>query len=419
MYMYFISYQQGVKYPYEVTIQPFPNLEKKNAIKDSVYLFNSKNKNIKSAIVKSDLNEKKFSEWLEFAYNKNLISAYFYVPYKGSENSPGRFPQNEVLRFETMRLSTLTAEAVQSIANGRYKLEESLKISDSPLDMLEDEFESIVGLNNVKDDLKQLYYHLEVIKERKKHNLPDDPISLHAVFTGAPGTGKTTIARIYGKLYKELGILKKGHLIELDRSDLVGQYVGHTEGNTKKKLQEALDGILFIDEAYSLKSEDDSNDYGKIAMEVILKLMEDNRDRISVIVAGYNEKMDKFLDSNEGLRSRFTNFYDFKNYSNEELTEIFDIMMKKEKYEYSPSIKDDMIKFFEHLKEGSNPSYFGNAREVRNVCGDLKKIQHKRIYSNKNFKEKGKQFLVKIQKNDIKNLYAKYGFKFRQSNGVL
>ena len=367
MYMYFISYQQGVKYPYEVTIQPFPNLEKKNAIKDSVYLFNSKNKNIKSAIVKSDLNEKKFSEWLEFAYNKNLISAYFYVPYKGSENSPGRFAPAEVTRFEAMRISTLTTEIAQSIANGRYKLEESLKSSDNPLDMLEDEFESIVGLNNVKDDLKQLYYHLEVIKERKKHNLPDDPISLHAVFTGAPGTGKTTIARIYGKLYKELGILKKGHLIELDRSDLVGQYVGHTEDNTKKKLQEALDGILFIDEAYSLKSEDDSNDYGKIAMEVILKFMEDNRDRISVIVAGYNEKMDKFLDSNEGLRSRFTNFYDFKNYSNEELTEIFDIMMKKEKYEYSPSIKDDMIKFFEHLKEGSNPSYFGNAREVRNV----------------------------------------------------
>ncbi|MEC7864164.1 MAG: AAA family ATPase [Bacteroidota bacterium] len=415
MYLYLVSYQQGSRFPFEATIQHVPSIGDKNPIKDHVYLFNSKTKDVKTVIVKSQLDEEQFSKFLQNCHQGNLIHSYFYVRYKqeNAQYCSGTFDRDEVNKFNLMKTMT-------SFHNTSSEIKGFLKERnfDDPLDMLEYEFESIVGLNNVKDHLKELYYHLEVLKERKKHDLPDDPISLHAVFKGAPGTGKTTIARIYGKLYKKLGILSKGHLVELDRSDLVGQYIGHTEDNTKKKLEESLDGILFIDEAYSLKSDDDSNDYGKIAMEVILKFMEDNRDRISVIVAGYNDKMDKFLDSNEGLRSRFTNFYDFENYTHKELAKIFDIMMKKEKYEYSSSVKNDMINFFKKLKAGSDPSYFGNAREVRNVCGDLKKIQHKRIYSNKNFKKKGKKLLVKIIKNDIENLYSKYGFKFGKSNGI-
>ena len=411
MDLYLVTFQSGSRFTNENILEPFIGLGEQNIIDDYVYLFNSKFDKTKTIVVKSRLNENKFSEWLKNCYNHNLIGLYVCMPYKldSKEYTQGVCFQTEIDKIKLMR----TNVCVDNYKSKNNRLNKKKKI-EKPLEMLECEFDSIVGLNNVKDDLKQLYCHLQVLKERKKYNLPSDAISLHAVFKGAPGTGKTTIARIYGKLFKELGILKKGHLVELDRSDLVGQYVGHTELHTKQKLEEAIDGILFIDEAYSLKSDDDSNDFGKIAMEIILKFMEDNRDRISVIVAGYNEKMDNFLDSNEGLRSRFTNFYDFKNFSEKELVEIFDIMMKKEEYEYSPSTRNDIIEFFKILKNNSNSSSFGNAREVRNVCGDLKKIQAKRIYSTENFKEKGKKFLMKITKRDVKNLFSRKGFKINK-----
>ena len=411
MDLYLVTFQSGSRFTNENILEPFIGLGEQNIIDDYVYLFNSKFDKTKTIVVKSRLNENKFSEWLKNCYNHNLIGLYVCMPYKldSKEYSQGVCFQTEIDKIKLMR-QNICVDNYNIKTNGLNKESKTEK----SLAMLEYEFDSIVGLDNVKDDLKQLYCHLQVLKEREKYNLPSDAISLHAVFKGAPGTGKTTIARIYGKLFKELGILKKGHLVELDRSDLVGQYVGHTELHTKQKLEEAIDGILFIDEAYSLKSDEDSNDFGKIAMEIILKFMEDNRDRISVIVAGYNEKMDNFLDSNEGLRSRFTNFYDFKNFSEKELVEIFDIMMKKEEYEYSPSTKNDIIEFFKILKNNSNSSSFGNAREVRNVCGDLKKIQAGRIYSTENFKEKGKKFLMKITKSDVKNLYSRRGFKINK-----
>jgi len=147
-------------------------------------------------------------------------------------------------------------------------------------------------------------------------------------------------------------------------------------------------------------------------MEVILKFMEDKRDRISVIVAGYNDKMDEFLNSNPGLRSRFTNFYNFPDYTSSELAKIFKIMLDKEQYQSPALMQRYMINFFEQYKKGSDPIYFGNAREVRNAFGALKKIQHKRIYSTKDFKKKGKKFLVKITIKDMRKLFSKYRFKF-------
>jgi len=383
----------------------------KTEIQDCIYLFNSGyDLSRKVAIVQSSRGEKRFGEMMEAFYDKKIIGQYFFTRYTGI------YEEGTVLGwFDPNELDKMKEMVIKSFPGLKNQLLEE-KNFGTPLELLEHEFKDIVGLENVKTDLKDFYYHLEVIKERKKHNLTDDPISLHAVFKGAPGTGKTTMARIYGKLYKSLGILSKGHLVELDRSDLVGEYIGHTESNTKKKLEKALDGILFIDEAYSLKSEDGSNDYGKIAMEVILKFMEDKRDRISVIVAGYNDKMDEFLDSNPGLRSRFTNFYNFPDYTPSELAKISKIMLDKDQYQSPPLMQRYMINFFEQYKEGSNPIYFGNAREVRNAFGELKKIQHKRIYSTTNFKKKGKDFFVKITKKDIKELFNKYGFEFSNTS---
>ena len=227
-----------------------------------------------------------------------------------------------------------------------------------------EELNELVGLKTVKHDVEELIGLAKVRKMREEKGMKAVPMSLHLVFSGNPGTGKTTVARILGKLYKEIGILSTGQMIETDRSGLVAGYVGQTAIKTQKKIQEAMGGILFIDEAYMLNQKDEN--FGQEAIDTILKAMEDHRDEFIVIVAGYTQLMKEFVESNPGLKSRFNKFFEFPDYTNEELQAIFELQCKKYQYklteEADRAVREEIIRLEE--AKGEN---FANAREVRNL----------------------------------------------------
>jgi len=239
------------------------------------------------------------------------------------------------------------------------------KISQPSKNNPYEELRTLIGLASVKMEISTLANFIKIQQERQLKGLKTSHPSYHCVFTGNPGTGKTTVARIVAEIYKELGILKKGHLVETDRSGLVAEYVGLTAVKTNKIIDTALDGVLFIDEAYSLISES-GNDYGKEAIATLLKRMEDNRDRLVVILAGYTTEMQQFIDSNPGLQSRFNRYIEFSDYSDEELYQIFELNLKQ--FDYTIA-KDAIIPLQEYLTKivVSKDKNFGNARFVRNL----------------------------------------------------
>ena len=238
-------------------------------------------------------------------------------------------------------------------------------IGAARLEKLLEELNSLVGLKEVKTEIRSLVNLIKVRKMREKYCLPEIEMSYHMVFTGNPGTGKTTLARLVGKIYKELGILSHGGMIETDRSGLVAGYGGQTALKVKEVVEKAVGGVLFIDEAYALAS-GGSNDFGGEAVDTLVKLMEDHRENLVVIVAGYTEEMKRFLKSNTGLVSRFNRFIPFPDYSVEELAEILEGMAKKSGLVLEEGLKERIITYLSSMSDKEREE-FGNARGIRNV----------------------------------------------------
>jgi len=289
---------------------------------------------------------------------------------------------NQITDFEKAKYEEL--KRLLQLDYAAVKVDSSKPFTtDDSLEATLNELEELVGLSDIKNEVKSLINFAKVNEIRKSKGLPTVSLSLHSVFFGPPGTGKTTIARLISKAFKSLGILKKGHLIETDRSQLVAGYVGQTAIKTKEVLDKALDGVLFIDEAYSLSSDDD---FGKEAIDTLLKYMEDNRDRLIVIVAGYENEMAEFINTNPGLKSRFNKYFNFPNYSGSELLEILLRIINKNKFNISEEAKGKLTYIINDAIFAQGQQ-FGNARFARNLYEQIIQNQFLRVSQLENIEE--------------------------------
>ena len=265
-------------------------------------------------------------------------------------------------------------------------------------DILAELDNSLIGLTPVKTRIKETASLLLVDKAREKLGLVNESPTLHMSFSGNPGTGKTTVALKMANLLFRLGYVRKGHLVTVTRDDLVGQYIGHTAPKTKEVLKKAMGGVLFIDEAYYLYRPENERDYGQEAIEILLQVMENNRDDLVVILAGYKDKMDKFFESNPGFRSRIAHHIDFPDYSNNELLEIAEIMVASMNYHFNEESKKAMA---EYIKIRKKQPHFANARSIRNAIDRARLRQANRVFNNSEGPI-GASFLSQIEDIDIR-----------------
>ena len=296
---------------------------------------------------------------------KRMNSDFWGTPFEGV----GKVPAPAAPAPEKNAPPTADSKRGDAVPEKTEELPPPEKIED-----LLSELDSYIGLQVVKDEVHDLINMVQVYKLREQHDLPTTDMSLHMVFTGNPGTGKTMMARMMARIYRSLGILSKGQLVEVDRSGLVAGYVGQTALKTQKVIEKAMGGVLFIDEAYALNGRSE-NDFGQEAIDTILKAMEDHRDDLVVIVAGYTELMDKFIHSNPGLESRFNRFLLFEDYTAEEMFDIFKMRCGKGYVlapEAEPLVRD-------YIAEESADSSFGNARGVRNLFEHILVAQNNRL----------------------------------------
>lgn len=316
------------------------------------------------------------------AYSQPLRDQYVVLMYRLA--SLVAKADGTVTPFEAKQLNRIikliSSESPEAESAGAIKSSSRVSMADvTPVSEAADELNKLIGLASVKEEITTLMNFIRIQKLREEQGLKIPPLSYHCVFTGNPGTGKTTVARIVSQIYKEIGVLKKGHLVETDRSGLCAEYVGQTAPKTNKIIDSALDGVLFIDEAYSLVSES-GNDYGKEAIATLLKRMEDDRDRLVVILAGYTNEMRKFIDSNPGLQSRFNRYIEFPDYSAEELYQIFLFNAGKYEYKLSEEAHKVLREAMETAVTGKDKN-FGNGRFVRNVFEKVIERQANRLAS--------------------------------------
>lgn len=257
--------------------------------------------------------------------------------------------------------------------------------------------EELVGLAPVKSRIREIAALLLIDKLRRNLNITSASPGLHMSFTGSPGTGKTTVGLRMADILYQLGYVEKGHLLTVTRDDLVGQYIGHTAPKTKEVLKKAMGGVLFIDEAYYLYKPDNERDYGSEAIEILLQVMENQRDELVIILAGYKEPMDRFYESNPGLSSRITNHIDFPDYSVEELLQIAKLMLEDQQYQLTPQAE---VALAEYIKKRKEKPLFANARSVKNALDRARMRQANRIFDSRG-QVLTKKELVNLEAQDI------------------
>ncbi len=309
---------------------------------------------------------------------------------------------NNISKLTNEELSTIKIEDIEKIIATKQKIKVDIAIDEQLLKETLKELNSLVGLRKIKADVNELVKLVRYYRETGKDVL--NRFSLHTVFTGNPGTGKTTVARIMGKLYKSLGLLERGHVIETGKEGLIAGYIGQTAIKTKDKIGEAMGGVLFIDEAYALTS-GGKNSYGGEAIEVLLKNMEDNRGQFAVIVAGYPDNMDQFLKTNPGLMSRFDRTLHFKDYSVDTLLSIAKFMFGEEKLSLDYEAEKYLLDYLKIIYKARD-KYFGNAREIRKIIEQTIKKQNLRMASLQNY-ERTAFMMETITKDDVKHLTYK------------